>query len=83
MNGEVLVSNNLLEAAGYALIVAFLWFVWPPLALLGAGVLLVVVANVRANRPASAGRVMARLAAAAAAARDAYRREQGALRRVA
>lgn len=43
--------SNLLELVGYALILAFLWFVWPPLVLLGAGVLLVLWANARAIRP--------------------------------
>lgn len=71
--------NNAVEAVGYALIVAFLYAVWPPLALLGAGVLLVVFANVRAARPANrAGRTAAAVAAAVAAARRAYAQtEQG------
>lgn len=65
--------NNLAEAVGYALIVAFLYFVWPPLALLGAGVLLVVWANVRAARSAGrSGRTTAAISAAVAAARRAY-----------
>lgn len=42
--------NNVIEAVGYLLLVAFLWFVWPPLVLVGAGALLVVGANVRAGR---------------------------------
>jgi hypothetical protein len=47
------VVNNLLELVGYALVVAFLWFVWPPLCLLGAGLLLVVWANARAGAPSA------------------------------
>lgn len=82
MNGEPL-FNNLAEAAGYALIVAFLWFVWPPLVLLGAGVLLVVWANVRAARPAST-RAKAVAAAAVKAARAAWAEQPTAeLRRIA
>jgi hypothetical protein len=44
------VVNTLLEWLGFALIVSFLWFVWPPLTLLGAGLLLVLWANARAGR---------------------------------
>lgn len=64
--------NNLAEALGYALVIGFLWFVWPPLVLLGAGVLLVVWANVRkpsatrARHAATAAVKAARAAAAAA-----------------
>lgn len=69
--------NNLVEAVGYALIVAFLYLVWAPLALLGGGLLLVAWANVRAARPASQrGRTAAALGAAWGAARLAYRRQQ-------
>lgn len=77
--------NNLTEAVGYALLVAFLYFVWPPLALLGAGVLLVVMANVRAARAnGHSGRTLAALTAAWTAARAAYRQQtQPELRRVA
>jgi hypothetical protein len=77
--------NNLLELAGYGLVIAFLWFVWPPLVLLGAGVLLVVAANVRAGRGREgAGRLAAAVSAAFGAARRAYRQETaGELRRVA
>lgn len=65
--------NNMLELAGYGLVVAFLWFVWPPLVLLGAGVLLVVAANVRAGRAAAPRRSWGQLAAAGVAAwRAAY-----------
>lgn len=39
--------NDLLELLGLILVVAFLWFVWPPLVLLGSGLLIVVWANVR------------------------------------
>lgn len=78
--------NNLAELVGYALIVAFLYFLWPPLALLGAGVLLVAWANVRAARGAgSPGRTIAAVSAAIAAARHAYTQHGGTpeLRRVA
>ena len=47
---------------------AFLWFVWPPLPLLGAGVLLVLWANTRQR----SGSLSAALAAAVASARRAY-----------
>lgn len=60
--------NNLVETIGFGLVLAFLWFVWPPLALLGAGVLLVLWANTRRGD----GRVSAALGAAIAAARRAY-----------
>lgn len=43
--------NNALEAVGCFLVVVFFWFVWPPLVLLAAGVLLVLVAVVRDRRP--------------------------------
>jgi len=63
---------NLAELAGYGLVVGFLWFVWPPLVLLGAGLLLIIWANTR--RPsASRGRTAGAIAAAAAAARTAWR----------
>jgi hypothetical protein len=39
-----------LEVVGLALVVAFFWFVWPPLTLLVAGVLLVAVAVVAESR---------------------------------
>lgn len=79
--------NNAVEAIGYALIVAFLYLVWVPLALLGTGLLLVVWANTRAARKAGTqGRTAAVLAAAVVAARQAYRQASGdrpELRRVA
>ncbi|MEW2442797.1 hypothetical protein [Micromonospora marina] len=69
--------NNLVEAAGYALVLAFLYVVWAPLALLGGGLLLVVWANTRAARPAGArGRTAAAVGAAVAAARRAYRQHE-------
>jgi hypothetical protein len=43
--------NSLIEFVGYALVVVFLWFVWPPACLLATGVLLIVWANVRAAAP--------------------------------
>jgi hypothetical protein len=60
--------SNLIEAAGFALILAFLYLCWPPLAVLGAGLLLVAWANTRR----SDGRLAAAAAAAFAAARRAY-----------
>jgi hypothetical protein len=42
--------NNLIELLGFALIATFAWFVWPPLVLLVAGLLLVLLANVRPAR---------------------------------
>ena len=42
--------NDLIELVGYALIATFAWFVWPPAVLLVAGLLLVLMANVRAIR---------------------------------
>ncbi|HEX8347386.1 MAG TPA: hypothetical protein VF657_22000 [Actinoplanes sp.] len=70
--------DNLIEAAGYALMIAFLYFVWPPLALLGAGAYLVVLANVRAARRAGhSGRTAGAIAAAVAAARRAYATHTG------
>lgn len=41
------------ELAGFGLILAFLWFVWPPLVLVGLGVLMVTWANIRGVRAAS------------------------------
>lgn len=77
--------SNFIEAAGYALIVAFLYAVWPPLALLGAGLLLVAYANVRAARAQGrTGRTTAALSAAFAAARHAWTEQTATgLRRVA
>lgn len=60
--------NNVVETLGFALIVFFLWLCWPPLAALGAGLLLVAWANTRR----SDGRLAAAAAAAMAAARQAY-----------
>lgn len=69
--------NNVVEALGYGLILAFLYLLWAPLALLGGGLLLVVWANTRAARPAaSRGRTAAALGAAWGAARRAYRAQQ-------
>lgn len=60
--------TNTAETLGYALILAFLWFIWPPLVLLGAGALLVTWANTRTRQ----GRFGKSLGAAVAAARRAY-----------
>lgn len=42
--------NDLIELVGFVCLAAFAWFVWPPLVLLVAGLLLVLLANVRAVR---------------------------------
>lgn len=60
--------DKLTELAGFGLILGFLWFVWPPLVLLGAGLLLVVYANTRTHT----GRIGLSAGAAWAAARRAY-----------
>jgi hypothetical protein len=60
--------DKLAELAGFGLVLAFLWFVWPPLVLLGAGVLLVAYANTRTH----SGRLGIAAGAAWAAARRAY-----------
>ena len=60
--------DKLAELAGFALMLGFLWFVWPPLVLLGAGLLLVVFANTRSH----SGRVGLAAGAAWTAARRAY-----------
>jgi hypothetical protein len=61
--------DKLIEAAGFALVLGFLWFVWPPLVLLGAGILLVAAANTRTR---GGGRLGLAVGAALAAARRAY-----------
>jgi uncharacterized membrane protein len=42
--------NNLIELLGFLCLAVFAWFVWPPLTLLVAGLLLVLWANVRGSR---------------------------------
>lgn len=42
--------NDLIELLGFAMVITFAWFVWPPLTLLVAGLLLILLANVRALR---------------------------------
>jgi hypothetical protein len=69
--------SNIAELFGYALIVAFLYILWPPAALLGAGVLLVLWANVRTSN----GRTAAAVGAAFSAARATYA-EHRTLRRI-
>lgn len=64
--------NNILEGIGYALVIAFLYLVWTPLALLGAGVLLVIYANVRPE----GGKASAAIGAALSAARRAWEEEK-------
>ena len=61
--------DDFLEFAGFALVIGFLWFVWPPLVLLGAGLFLVMRANTRTR----SGRLGAALAASIAAGRRAMR----------
>lgn len=60
--------DKLIEVAGFGLMLGFLWFVWPPLVLLGAGLLLVAYANTRTR----SGRLGIAAGAAWAAARRAY-----------
>jgi hypothetical protein len=60
--------DSVIEALGFGLVLSFLWFVWPPLVLLGAGLLLIAHANTRAGR----GRLGTAIGAAYAAARRAY-----------
>ncbi|WP_084963741.1 hypothetical protein [Thermoactinospora rubra] len=45
-------ADNLIETAGFGLLIAFAYFVWPPAALLVAGLVLLLVANVRSARKA-------------------------------
>lgn len=44
------IVNDLIEYGGFACIVAFFWFVWPPATLASAGVLLVLIAYARERR---------------------------------
>ncbi len=60
--------DKLAELVGFGLVVGFLWFVWPPLVLLGAGALLVLWANTRTH----SGSLSAALTAAVTAGRRAY-----------
>jgi hypothetical protein len=64
---ESSVWNSLKEWVGYGLVIAFLWFVWPPLVLLGSGLLIVIDANARKR-----GRMVSALAAAWTAGRTAF-----------
>lgn len=63
--------DNLMQAAGFALLVVFAYLCWPPAALLVAGLVLLLVANVRSVRRRPAGRppALERLARALAAYR--------------
>jgi hypothetical protein len=64
--------NDAMEWLGFACLVAFSYFVWPPAALVTAGVILVVVANLRdARRDPNRPRLVDRLARALAAYRSA------------
>lgn len=60
--------DKLAEVAGFALVLGFLYFVWPPLVLLGAGLVLITFANTRTR----SGRVGLAAGAAWSAARRAY-----------
>jgi CHASE2 domain-containing sensor protein len=66
------VVNGAMEWIGFACLVAFSYFVWPPAAFATAGVVLVVVANLRdAQRDPNRQRLVDRLARALAAYRSA------------
>lgn len=69
--------TTLVEMAGFALILWFLYILWPPAAILGAGVLLILWANVRTGK----GRAGAAIGAAVHAAKLAYA-EHETLRRI-
>lgn len=73
--------DEFLEFVGLALVIGFLWFVWPPLVLLGAGALLVMRANTRTRK----GRFGAAIGTAIAAGRRSLRADDDelAVRRVA
>lgn len=58
--------NDTVEALGFALALAFLWFIWAPLVLLGAGILLIVWANTRARSGSLGAAVRAAVRAYAA-----------------
>lgn len=47
--------NKLIETLGFVLVIAFAYFVWPPAALLTGGLVLLLVANVRAARKKDPG----------------------------
>lgn len=61
--------DDVTELVGFGLVLGFLWFLWPPLVLLGAGVLLIARANTRKR----SGRFGAALGAAITAGRQAMR----------
>ena len=66
------VVDNGMEFVGYAMVVAFSWFVWPPLPLLVGGLVLVLAGNLRAaRRDPRRPRLVDRLARAVAAYRSA------------
>lgn len=65
------VIENVLECAGFGLLVGFAYAVWPPAALLVAGLVCLLVANVRAARKTGRPRLADRLASALAAYRRA------------
>lgn len=66
--------TNLVEAVGYALVIAFLVAVWAPLGLLGAGLLLVLWSNTRNQK--TKGRTGAALGAALGAFRTALKAQK-------
>ena len=43
--------GRVIEALGFLLAVGFLWFVWPPLVILGTGLALIGLANARPFQP--------------------------------
>ena len=73
--------DDVTELIGYGLILGFLWFVWPPLVLLGAGALLILRANTR-HRSGQFGRAAGAALAAFRAARRVPEGEQN-IRRIA
>jgi hypothetical protein len=60
--------TNVVEVVGFALILWFLYMLWPPATVLGAGLLLIAWANVRTGK----GKASAAIGAAIHAGRLAY-----------
>jgi hypothetical protein len=65
------VLRNVAELLGFAALLGFLYFCWPPLVLLGVSVLLVAWANMTSS-PRRAGALGAAVGTAVAAARKAW-----------
>lgn len=72
--------NDAIEATGFVLLVAFTFFVWPPLVLASSGVILLLVANVREARAKKQQSVLVRFGRAFARAWHAARLEAEAAR---